>query len=99
MRVKIAAVRSGTDPVGPLPEAAFHRWLEEPLICPKCDASYNLVVDYDRSVDRHFEDESRGPIQMLKRTIARGHEYGHQVTHFETEGVVVRAFRREEAGG
>ena len=43
----IAAIRSGTDPVGKLPEAAFHRWLETPLGCPKCDVSYNLVVDWD----------------------------------------------------
>jgi len=47
MGLTIAAVRSGTDPVGKLPEAAFHRWLETPLGCPKCDVSYNLVVDWN----------------------------------------------------
>ena len=51
----IAAIKTGTDPVVPLPVAAFHRTLEEPIYCPKCEATYNLVVDYDWAVSRHFE--------------------------------------------
>jgi hypothetical protein len=88
----IAAVRSGTDPVGKLPEGAFHRWLETPLGCPKCDVSYNLVVDWEWATGRWFEDESRGPIRMLKKAIQLGHTSGHRVSHFETAGVVVKSF-------
>jgi hypothetical protein len=92
MNLTIAAVRSGTDPVGKLPEAAFHRWLETPLGCPKCDVSYNLVVDWERATSRWFDEESRGPIRMLKKAIQMGHGSGHRVTHYETSGVVVRSF-------
>jgi hypothetical protein len=92
MRLKIAAIRSGTDPVGKLPEGAFHRWLDEPLNCPKCDASYNLVVDYDQAVGRFFEEESRRPIMLLKKAVFLGHGNDHRVSHFETEGVVVKSF-------
>ena len=55
LNLTIAAIRSGTDPVGKLPEAAFHRWLETPLGCPKCDVSYNLVVDWEQATSRWFE--------------------------------------------
>jgi hypothetical protein len=96
-RMKIAAVRSGTDPVGKLPEAAFHRWLETPLGCPKCAVSYNLVVGWDEATDRFFEEQSRGPIRMLKKAIFLGHGDDHRVTHFESEGVLVRSFRKEES--
>jgi len=85
----IAAIRSGTDPVAPLPQAAFHRTLEEPIYCPKCEATYMLVVDYDWAVSRHFENESRRHIALLRKTIFRGHSHGHRITHFETNGVVV----------
>jgi hypothetical protein len=85
----IAAIRSGTDPVAPLPQAAFHRTLEEPIYCPKCEATYMLVVDYDWAVSRHFENESRRHITLLRKTIFRGHSHGHHITHFETNGVVV----------
>jgi len=85
----IAAIRSGTDPVAPLPPAAFHRTLEEPIYCPKCEATYMLVVDYDWAVSRHFESESRRHITLLRKTIFRGHSHGHHITHFETNGVVV----------
>ncbi len=85
----IAAIRSGTDPVAPLPPAAFHRTLEEPIYCPKCEATYMLVVDYDWAVSRHFESESRRHITLLRKTIFRGHSHGHRITHFETNGVVV----------
>ena len=85
----IAAIRSGTDPVAPLPQAAFHRTLEEPIYCPKCEATYMLVVDYDWAVSRHFESESRRHITLLRKTIFRGHSHGHRITHFETNGVVV----------
>jgi hypothetical protein len=92
LALTIAAVRSGTDPVGKLPEAAFHRWLETALGCPKCDVTYNLVVDFESATARHFEEESRGLIRMLQKAIQLGHGSGHRVTHFETSGVVVRSF-------
>ena len=85
----IAAIRSGTDPVAPLPQAAFHRTLEDPIYCPKCEATYMLVVDYDWAVSRHFENESRSHITLLRKTIFRGHSHGHRIAHFETNGVVV----------
>ena len=99
MKLTIAALRSGTDPVGPLPPAAFHRTLEEPLVCPKCHVSYNLVVDYDQSVGRFFEQESRPLIQLLKKTILIGHSHGHRITHFETAGVVVKRFTDADTKG
>jgi hypothetical protein len=98
LKPAIAAIRSGTDPVGKLPEAAFHRWLETPLGCPKCDVSYNLVVDWEWACGRWFEEESRGPIRMLKKAIQMGHGAGHRVTHYETSGVVVRSFVVEVTG-
>ena len=91
----IAAIRSGTDPVGKLPEAAFHRTLETQLACPKCDVSYNLVVDWEQATSRHFEEESRGLIRMLKKAIQMGHGAGHRVTHYESSGVVVRSFVKD----
>ena len=91
MRLKIAAIRSGTDPVGKLPDGAFHRWLDEPLNCPKCEASYILVVDYDQSLGRFFADESRKLVMLLKKAVFMGHGNDHRVTHFETEGVVVKS--------
>lgn len=92
MPLTIAAIRSGHDPVGKLPEAVFHRWLDSPLTCPKCDATYNLVCDYDASVGRFFEQESRRLILLLKKAIFMGHGDGHWVVHFETAGVVVKSF-------
>jgi hypothetical protein len=92
MPLILAAIRSGHDPVERLPDAAFHCWLEEPLICPKCDASYNLVCDYNQSVSRFFEEESRRLILLLKKAILLGHANGHVVPHFETAGVVVTSF-------
>ena len=49
MPLTIAAIRTGHDPVGKLPEGAFHCQLEQQIICPKCDATYNLIVDYAAS--------------------------------------------------
>ena len=92
----IAAIRSGTDPVGKLPEAAFHRTLETQLGCPKCDVSYNLVVDWEWATGRFFEEESRGLVRMLKKAIHMGHGAGHRVSHFETAGVVVKSFTVEK---
>ena len=54
--------------------------------------SYNLVVDFEQANGRFFEEESRGLIRMLKKAIFMGHSHGHKVTHFETEGVVVKRF-------
>jgi hypothetical protein len=85
----IAAIRSGTDPVAPLPPASFHRTLEDPIYCPKCDASYNLVVDYDWAVTRHFDNESRRHLSLLRKAVFNGHSTDHRITHFETNGVVV----------
>ena len=87
----LTAIKSGTAPVAPLPPAAFHRTLEEPIYCPKCEASYMLVADYDWAISRHFESESRRHITMLRKTIFRGHVHGHHITHLETNGVVVTA--------
>ena len=90
MAKTIAAIRSGTEPVGKLPEGAFHKWLEDPLRCAKCDVTYNLVADWDWATSRWFPEESRGPIRMLKKAIQMGHGSGHRFTHLETAGVVVR---------
>jgi hypothetical protein len=87
----LAAIRSGTDPIAPLPTAAFHRTLEDPIYCPKCEATYMLVTDYDWAVSRHFEAESRRHITMLRKAIFQGHSTDHRITHFETNGVVVTA--------
>jgi hypothetical protein len=87
----LAAIKSGTDPVAPLPPAAFHRTLEEPIYCPKCEATYMLVTDYDWAISRHFESESRRHISMLRKTIFRVHVHNHHITHLETNGVVVTA--------
>jgi len=89
MSLIIAAVRTGHDPVGKLPDAAFHRQLETQLTCPKCSVTYNLLVDYNASIGRFFEEESRRPIMMLRKAIMLGHANNHRVTHFETAGVVV----------
>jgi hypothetical protein len=92
MKLKIAAIRSGTDPVGKLPMGSFPKTLEEQLGCPKCSVTYNLVVDWDQSLSRWFEQESQLLIRMLKKAIFMGHSTDHRVTHFETEGVVVKSF-------
>lgn len=92
MPLAIAAIRTGTDPVGKLPEASFHCQLDQQLTCPKCDATYNLVCDYAASVGRLFEAESQRLITMLRKAIFLGHGNGHRVTHFETAGVVVTSF-------
>ncbi len=89
MPLIIAAIRTGHDPVGKLPEAAFHTQLDEQIVCPKCDATYNLIVDFDASVSRHFAEESRRGIALLRKAVTMGHAYGHRVIHFESNGVVV----------
>jgi hypothetical protein len=89
LSIIIAAIRSGTDPAAPLPPAAFHRWLEEPIYCPKCEATYMLVVDYDHAISRHFDNEARRHLQMLRKAVMLGHSTDHRITHFETNGVVV----------
>jgi hypothetical protein len=91
MNLTIAAIRSGTEPVGKLPIAAFHRWLEEPILCPKCDASYNLVAPWDDAVSKFFPEESRRLILLLRKAVFLGHANNHRVSHFETSGVVVRS--------
>ena len=96
MKLTIAAIRSGTDPVGALPMGAFHRWLEEPVHCPKCDVSYNLVVEWDQANDRFFPESSRRLITMLRRAVFQGHDAGHRITHFETSGAVVRSFTKAD---
>jgi hypothetical protein len=90
MTLTLAALRSGTDPQGPLPPGAFHRTLEAQLNCPKCDATYNLIADYDQSTSRFFPEASRPLILMLKKAIFMGHANNHRITHFETSGVTVR---------
>ncbi len=91
MKLKIAAIRSGADPVGELPGGTFHRWLETPLICPKCDVTYNMAVEWDQANDRFFEESARPLINLLKKTIIMGHAANHKIAHFETAGVVVKA--------
>lgn len=92
----IVAIKSGTDPVAPLPPAAFHRTLDSPLYCPKCEATYFLLVDYDWAVSRHFDEESRNHLTLLRKTIRLGHNHGHHITHFETNGVVVTRHTHHE---
>lgn len=92
MPLTIAAIRSGTDPVGKLPPAAFHRTLETPILCPKCHVIYNLVVDFEQSNGRWFPDESRALITLLRKAVFMGHSTDHRVTHFETSGVIVTSF-------
>lgn len=89
MPLTLAAIRTGHDPVGKLPEAAFHTQLEQQLLCPKCSATYNLLCDYAQAVGRHFEAESARPIALLKKAVFMGHFNGHRVVHFESAGVVV----------
>ncbi len=96
MRHTLAALRSGNDPVVPLPASAFHRALEEPIYCPKCEATYLLVTDYDWTVSRHFDAESRHHRAMLRKSIFLGHGDGHCISHFETNGVVVTSHRHAE---
>ncbi|HWW97930.1 MAG TPA: hypothetical protein VNY74_09535 [Edaphobacter sp.] len=91
MNLRIAAIRSGSEPVRKLSSGSFHRWLETPLACPKCDATYNLAVDWDQSTDRWFPETSRPLITLLKKAIHMGHSTNHRVTHFETEGVIVES--------
>ena len=89
MPLTIAAIRSGTEPCGKLPGGAFHRWLETPLACPRCEVTYNLVVDWDQANDRWFRDESPALIQRLRKAVLMSHGTLHRVTHFETSGVTV----------
>ena len=98
MALVIAAVRTGEEPVGRLPEGAFTTQLELQLVCPKCSATYNLVCDYGASVGRFFAEESRRPIAMLRKAVMLGHGNGHRVTHFETAGVVVTSFTATVVG-
>ncbi len=92
MALVIAALRTGTDAVGKLPTGSFTTVLSTQLHCPKCDATYNLICDYQASIGRFFEEESRKLIQLLRKAIFLGHGDGHRVTHFETAGVVVTSF-------
>ncbi len=91
MNLRIAAIRSGSDPVRKLTGGSFHRALETQLICPKCDATYNLMVDYDQSINRWFPEDSRPLITLLAKAIFMGHSTDHRITHFETEGVIVES--------
>ncbi len=89
MQLKIAAIRSGSEPVGKLPGGALHRWLEAPLVCPKCEVTYNMVVDWDQAQDRWFAEESGPLILRLRKAVMMGHSTHHRVVHFETSGVTV----------
>jgi hypothetical protein len=98
MRLKIAAIRSGSEPAGKLPGGAFHRWLETPLACPRCDVTYNLVADWDQANDRWFAEESGALIQRLRKAVMMGHSAHHRVTHYETSGVTVVSITPSESG-
>lgn len=89
MPLILAAIQSGTDPVAPLPPGTFHRTLEDPIVCPKCHVSYNVLVDYDQAVSRYFREDSRRHFALLRKTILNGHLAGHRATHLETNGVTV----------
>ncbi|MDE1162752.1 MAG: hypothetical protein PW792_12505 [Acidobacteriaceae bacterium] len=89
MRHILVALEPGTEPLAPLPPAAFHRTLEEPIYCPKCEATYYLTADYDWVTSRHFDEESRRHISMLKKAIFLEHGTNHRTKHFETNGVVI----------
>ena len=89
MRLVLAAIKTEHDPVGKLPEASFHTQLDTQLTCPKCDATYNLIVDFQASVDRFFPQQAQPLIAKLSKAIFMGHADGHRVLHFETAGVVV----------
>jgi hypothetical protein len=91
MNLRIAAIRSGSEPVRKFSSGSFHRWLETPLACPKCDATYNLAVDWDQSIDRWVPETSRPLITLLKKAIMMSHSTNHRITHFETEGVIVES--------
>jgi len=91
MNLRIAAIRSGSEPVRKLSSSSFQRWLETPLACPKCDTTYNLAVDWDQSTDRWFSETSRPLITLLKKAIMMSHSTNHRITHFETEGVIVES--------
>jgi uncharacterized C2H2 Zn-finger protein len=90
MHIVLAAIRSGTDPAAPLPLAAFHRWLEEPIYCPKCDAAYLVVADYAQTVNKFFAQDTRRHLSMLRKAVFQGHGAGHRISHFETNGVIVQ---------
>lgn len=90
MNLTIAAIRSGSDPSGPLPPGAFHRTLEDQIGCPKCDVTYNVIADFEQSTNRFFAESSRPLLLMLKKAIFMGHGNNHRIAHFETSGVVVR---------
>ena len=68
MDLTIAAIRSGTDPIGKLPPGAFHRWLDEPINCPKCEASYNLVAESIQRLQMVF---GKVPTFLIKGDKAR----------------------------
>ena len=93
----LVALKSGTDPIAPLPAAAFHRTLETPIYCPKCDATYFVLADYDWAVTRHFEEEARHHLALLRKTIRFGHDHGHRITHLETNGVAVTRHTQPDA--
>jgi len=95
MVLKIAAIRSGTEPIGKLPGGAFHRWLETPIACPKCEVTYNLVADWDQANDRWFAEESGPLILRLRKAVMMGHISQHRVTHYETSGVTVISITAE----
>ncbi len=90
----LVALQTGSEPVVPLPPAAFHRTLEEPIYCPKCQATYYLCADYDWVVSRHFEEDSRRHLAMLKKAIFLEHTTDHRTTHFESNGVVITRHRQ-----
>lgn len=93
-RHTLAAILSGTDPLAPLPPASFHRTLEDPIYCPKCEATYFIIADFDWATSRHFDEESRRHVSMLRKNIFQGHADNHRTTHFETNGVVVTQHRK-----
>jgi hypothetical protein len=58
---------------------------------------YNLVVPWNDATDRFFEEQSQGPLRMLRKAIQMAHASGHAVSHYESAGVTVRSFTQPAA--
>ncbi len=67
-----------------------------PSIAPNATPPYNLVVEWDQFIDRHFEQNARLLITMLRKAIFQDHSTNHRITHFETSGVVVKSYPKSD---
>ena len=90
MNLRIAAIRSGTEPVRKLRVNTFARVLEQPLACPRCDTTYTVAVDWINPTTAG-SPKPPAPHHPPLKNHHHGHGAGHRVTHFETEGVIVES--------